>query len=163
MQVHIQYMYWGLFNSCRDYRENVCRPRHSGLHCLLERTQLRLSLCEGGFGLNATAVVPDSNAVEYQPSLSLHTASFLAAAAHCHDARPKAHWSLRPSSQLHSVPPPLPTQRPVPPCVRICGAPSPMTTLPCALLGTLLFLLTPCSSRCRQTLPPGRSRSRPTL
>jgi hypothetical protein len=163
MQVHIQHKYWGLFKSCRDCREDVYRPGHSGLHHLLERMQLQLSLCEGGFGLNATAVASDSNAVEYQPSLSLHTGSSLAAAGHCHDPHPKAHSSPRPSSQLHSVHPPLAIQRPVPPSVRICGAPSPIATLPCALLGTLLGFLTPCSSRCQQTLPPGRSRSRPNL
>jgi hypothetical protein len=74
-----------------------------GLHHPLVRMQLWLPLREGGFGLNATGVVPDSSAAEYHHSLSLHTASFLAAAAHCHDALPQAHPSLRPFSQLHFV------------------------------------------------------------
>jgi hypothetical protein len=39
-----------------------------GLHHPLVRMQLRLPLREGGFGRNATGVVPDSNAVEYQRS-----------------------------------------------------------------------------------------------
>jgi hypothetical protein len=75
-----------------------------GLHHPLVRMQLRLPLRAGGFGLNATGVVPDSSAVEYQRALFLHTASFLAAAAHCHDALPQAHPTLRPFSQLHFVP-----------------------------------------------------------
>jgi hypothetical protein len=73
------------------------------LHHSLVRMQLPLPLREGGFGLNATGVVPDSSADEYQRSLSLHTASFLAA-AHCHDALPQAHSTLRTFSQLHFVP-----------------------------------------------------------
>jgi hypothetical protein len=35
------------------------------LHHPAVRMQLRLPLCEEDFGLNATGVVPDSNAVEY--------------------------------------------------------------------------------------------------
>jgi hypothetical protein len=68
------------------------------------RIQLRLTLYEGGFGLNATGVIPDSNAVDFWRSRSQHTASFLAAVAYCHDALPEAHSSLRPFSQLHYAP-----------------------------------------------------------
>jgi hypothetical protein len=75
-----------------------------GLHHPLVRMQLQLPLREEGFGLTATGVVHDSRAAEHQRSLLLHTASFLAAAAHCHDALPEAHPSLRPFSQLHFVP-----------------------------------------------------------
>jgi hypothetical protein len=75
-----------------------------GLHHPLVRMQLRLPLREGGFGLNATGVVPDSSAAEHQRPLSLHTASFLAAAAHCHDALPEAPPTLHPFLQLHFVP-----------------------------------------------------------
>jgi hypothetical protein len=75
-----------------------------GLHHPLVHMQLRLRFREGGFGLNATGVVPDSSAAQYQRSHSLHTALFLAAAAHCHDALPQAHPTLRPFLQLHFVP-----------------------------------------------------------
>jgi hypothetical protein len=75
-----------------------------GMYHPLGRMKLRFPLCEVGIGLNATGVVPGSGAVEYRRALSLHTASFLAAAAHCHDALPQAHPTLRPFSQLHIVP-----------------------------------------------------------
>jgi hypothetical protein len=81
--------------------------------------QLRLPLREGGFRLHATGVFPDSNAFEYQRSLPQHTASFLAAAARCHDALPKAHPSLSPISQLHFVPSGLYTAPSPSPCASL--------------------------------------------
>jgi hypothetical protein len=58
------------------------------LHHPLVLIQLRHPLREGGFGLDATGVVPDSSVADHQRSRSLHTASFLAAVAQCHDALP---------------------------------------------------------------------------
>jgi hypothetical protein len=69
-----------------------------GLQPTLVRMQLRLPLRERGFGLNATDVVLDSSPVENERSLSLHTASFLAAALFFSPllaASPCAHRPLR--------------------------------------------------------------------
>jgi hypothetical protein len=101
-------------------------------------------------------VVPYSSAAEYQRSLSLHTASFLAAAAHCHDAFPQTHPFLRPFSQLHFVP----TGPCAAPGISLCASLCRSFSHSNPHLRPLLCLLTPRSSQCQLTLSPGRSVQR---
>jgi hypothetical protein len=63
-------------------------------------------------------MIPDSNAAEYQRSLSLRTALFLTAAAQCHDILPEAPSSLRTFSQLHYEP----TAPHAVPCPSLCAS-----------------------------------------
>jgi hypothetical protein len=121
-----------------------------GFNQPLVRMQLRLPLREGGFGLNATSAVPNSKADDYQRSLLLHTASFLAAAAHCHNALPFRGTLLSSPLLTAYMRPPPPTQRSVPSSVRICGVPSPLAILHCTLQRPLLCLLPPRSLQCQR-------------
>jgi hypothetical protein len=94
--------------------------------------------------VNATAVDPDSDAVEYQCLALLHVAFFLAVAAYCPGAFLEAHRFVCRlvclAASLWTFPP-IPMQRFVSSYVCRCGAPSSIATLACALLSPLLRFL----------------------
>jgi hypothetical protein len=130
-----------------------------GLHHPLERMQHRLPLREGGFGHNATDVVPDSSALST-------IAHFRCTLLHSSPRRRIAttpfprHLRLSHPSRSFTLCPPAPTRNPVPLSMPLCGALSRISILPCTLLSVLLCRLTLRSSQCRLTLSPSRSGQR---
>jgi hypothetical protein len=80
------------------------------------------------------------------------------------------HTRVSAPSRSFTMCPPTPKQRPVPPFVRLCGAPSPIVVLPCTLLSPFLFApsLIPVSAdtvaqQVRVIVPPFRTHSLNTL
>jgi hypothetical protein len=87
------------FNIPQDGQIATSMGSKSGLDHALVRQKLRLPVPDRGFGLGANSVVAGEPTPEEDGrSVRLHTSSYLAAAAYCHDALTGGPDCLRPFS-----------------------------------------------------------------